>query len=252
MNKSIDLELCFIVHTRKYTDSKNIVTLLTQSQGLVSGVLRVSKRKKMILNPPVFCPIQVSWIGQSALKTITFWESTHTQFELLGSSLFCAIYMNEIINRLVHEEESHNDIFSIYSFALKQLSSSGGDRFEQEKILRVFELSMLRELGFELNLYVDVEGKKIVTNSLKYYSYDAQLGFSEIANDDSLLHVQKRPSSSHIGRHQAPHIFSGDDLFNITQGEWNEASLKAAKKLTRQALAPLLGSKPIKARELFS
>lgn len=267
MNKSIDLELCFLVHTRKYTDSKNIVTLLTQHQGLISGVLRVQKRKKMIINPPVFCPLHISWIGKSGLKTISYWESTNKPLNLLGSSLFCAIYINEIVARLLHEEESNSDMFTLYSSALHQLSRSDGKQLVQEKVLRVFELSMLRALGFEINLYTDVEGSKIDAKNVNYYVYDPQLGFTKASENQLASSTPINRASNTGSLEQAPilnrslparnnrqqtAIYYGPDLFNIVQGEWNEGSLKAAKRLTRLAFLPLLGGKPIKARELFT
>lgn len=252
MNKIIDLEKCFLVHTRKYTDSKNIVTLLTQDHGLVSGVLRVGKRKKIPVNLPPFCLVHASWMGKLELKTITFWESTSTVFNLSGPSLFCAMYINEIIVRLVHEGEHSRELFALYFLALEQLSHSDDSRFEQEKALREFELAMLAELGFAINLYGDVENKTIDSNTPCYYTYDPQAGFNKISIDklghegiDTLI-GQSEYSQSGVS------TFSGTDLFNIAQSNWNSKSLKSAKRLTRLALAPLLGGKPIKARELFS
>ena len=128
---------------------------------------------------------------------------------------------------------------------------------------------MLRALGFEINLYVDVEGRKIDAKNLNYYSYDAQAGFAKISKNElatcsplspplknDSLHkntAANGPSSRQLPQNarQEAAIYYGPDLFDIVQGDWSEASLKAAKRLTRQAFLPLLGGKPIKARELF-
>jgi DNA repair protein RecO (recombination protein O) len=50
-----------------------------------------------------------------------------------------------------------------------------------------------------------------------------------------------------------PHLRAvpGQWVINMLNEEWDPNSLKTAKWITRQALQPLLGNKPLKSRELF-
>jgi DNA repair protein RecO (recombination protein O) len=43
----------------------------------------------------------------------------------------------------------------------------------------------------------------------------------------------------------------GQDILAIDNDEWHVDSLKAAKKISRIAMRPIVGDKPIKSRELF-
>ena len=46
-------------------------------------------------------------------------------------------------------------------------------------------------------------------------------------------------------------VFDYAALIKMSQYEWTLESLHCAKRFTRMALSPLLGSKPLKSRELF-
>ena len=45
--------------------------------------------------------------------------------------------------------------------------------------------------------------------------------------------------------------FDGEVLFQIAAGQFEGEALRVAKRLTRSALAPLLGDRPLRSRELF-
>ena len=55
-----------------------------------------------------------------------------------------------------------------------------------------------------------------------------------------------------IDKHaQGSNRFSGKALLQVSNNIWTANSLQCAKRITRMALSPLLGRKPLKSRELF-
>ena len=239
MRNNVDLEPCFLLHSRKYTDSKNIVSLLTQNFGLVSAVFRVQKRKSVTQSLPPFTPFKISWFGKQTLKTVSDWEVESVMMNLHQNALFCGLYVNELIVRLVKEGEELVELFSAYSLAISQLSYDSLALHQLEAILRVFELNLLREIGLEISMTLDIKEQPIIDSDAVFYQYINEQGFQRIENT----------SLDPIYRRQA---FSGSQIANIARQNWTNDSLQAAKRLTRLVFAPLLGDKPIKARELFS
>jgi len=239
LSNNADLEPCFLLHSRKYTDSKNIISLLTQNFGLVSAVFRVQKRKSIIQAPPSFTLFKVSWFGKQSLKTVSDWEVESAIVNLHQKALFCGIYVNELIVRLVKEGEEVAELFSAYSSAISKLSHDSLALHQLEVVLRIFELNLLRELGLEINMTLDLDEQPIIDNDVVFYQYVNEQGFQRIKNV-SLDPIYTRQ------------IFSGSQITNIVRKNWTAGSLQAAKRLTRLVFAPLLGDKPIKARELFS
>jgi DNA repair protein RecO (recombination protein O) len=94
-----------------------------------------------------------------------------------------------------------------------------------EPALRCFELELLAELGYGLGLH------EAQFEPTSYYRYDGETG---------LL-----PSMEQTH-------YRGDVLNAIANNDYQERlTRQVAKRLTRQALQPLLGNKVLRTKELF-
>lgn len=237
MNNIIELEPCYLLHSRKYTDTKNIISVLSKNNGVVSAVIRIQKRKNIHQTPSCFTLLKINYFGKKPLKTISSWEFDTAPTDLKGKALFCGLYLNELLTRLLHEGEESKSIFILYEKAIKDLDNSHLSKELLEVSLRNFEFGFLRELGFGVNLYYDADDKHIENNN-SLYLYQEQAGFKEIGPQDNK-------------KYNAMKIFSGQDLYSIRENIWAEQSLLAAKRLSRLALYPLLGGKPLVSKELF-
>ena len=221
----------FLLHRRPYRETSYLADLFTLEAGKVSAVVkgvRGSKSdKKSLLQ--AFQPLLLSIKGKHQLKNLNQLESNGAMLPLAGKTMFSAMYINELLNRLLISDIPHQELFSLYQQSL-ELLAKGGDI---EPILRQFELGLLQELGYGLDLQHDYEsGAELEPTA--FYCFILEHG------------LQRCPIPLN-----SPNYFSGIALLKVSRLDWDKSSLQCAKYLTRLTLSPLLGDKPLKSRELF-
>ncbi|PCK08272.1 MAG: DNA repair protein RecO [Alteromonadaceae bacterium] len=229
-------ELAYILHSRKYNDSDVILELFSATYGRVTAVVNTSKQSFRYEAYQPFCPYSIAWSGRSNFKKIRYIDALSQSIPLQAQAIFCGMYLNELLLRLLYEQEPQDALVFYYQQTLLDFASLDGLSLgELEPILRRFELYLLDELGYGLYLSDDEDGNVLDGNSS--YQYVNQRGLVPLGSylpDDKQL------------------IFSGDVFKQIAARDFSDAKIKfAAKLLCRKALAALLGGKPIKARELF-
>ena len=229
----------FILHTRKYTDTRLLIELFTREQGRVSAVARLPK-KHARSDLQVCLPVNVILGGRSTLKTVMQLESAASSNTgaLSGKAVFYALYFNELIQRLLPEQVAHPAIFELYKASLDALITRLEDTVHSrdvEPILRLFELSLLQDLGFGMDFTRCADDQTpIVKQGL--YCVDVTRGFidSEKFSETNAVKV------------------TGETLLAIYDRDFNlKRTRQEAKKLCRVLLKPHLGSRPLKSRELF-
>jgi DNA repair protein RecO (recombination protein O) len=221
------LSAAYLVHTRPLGENSLIVELITETHGRIAAVANGAKRKnsaiRSILQP--FRPILVSWRGLGDLKTIVRIESPTLPLPLSSQYLYSGLYLNELILRLLAKEDPQPQIYSSYHATLIALSK----QLDIEQSLRLFEFCLLNELGHGFTLTLDHTGHSIQPDW--QYRYHPDLGLM-----------------SKVGGK-----FSGQHLLAIAKHDFcDKITRNQAKALTRQALAPLLGNKPLHSRQLFA
>lgn len=241
-------ERAYLLHQRKYTDSRIIVDVFSRESGVVSGVFRLPSKKNAVKNLPAFCPLFVECFGSGELKTFSHVEALENVATLVGDRLFAGIYLNEILLRLLPRAEANEDVFELYETALAELALLGVKSLERnpasselattsvfglEPILRKFELGLLEALGYGVSFEYDTEGQLILNNSDSWYCLQSDGGFSPIANARA-------------------NAFSGAHIRQIGQLAFFDKQVQiTAKRICRVLLAHRLGPKPLKSRELF-
>jgi DNA repair protein RecO (recombination protein O) len=234
----VSLQQAYVLHTRAYRDSSLLVELFSRDYGRVSmvakGVKRDGRRKPAgggqaaLLQP--FIPLLCSWSGRSALKTSTGCEARGVVHPLRGRRLYCGLYMNELLSRLLHHYDAHEALYDLYQDSLQGLAVES----EVDLVLRRFEFRLLEELGYGFDLTLEGLGGTALRED-GWYMFHQEYG---------LLAAESRPDAD------MPR-FSGADLLALAQGDFNTGARTTAKRLMRQALAAHLGDKPLKSRELF-
>ena len=86
-----------------------------------------------------FSPLLISFSGRHELKILSHAELSAKPLELLGSSMMCGFYLNELLVRLLQKGESNQELFELYLNTLEQLQQSG----QVECVLRLFEKRLL-------------------------------------------------------------------------------------------------------------
>jgi DNA repair protein RecO (recombination protein O) len=176
-----------------------------------------------------FQPLLISISGRHELRNLNQLESAGAMLNLTGHQLFCGMYMNELLNRLLPKEMAHPELYVVYQHSLNLLK--GG--CEIEPCLRQFELLLLEDLGYGIELNVEFENGKVVEPDVDYCLILEQ-------------GIQRLDAGS-----TGSNRFSGEALLQVSDNVWTASSLQCAKRITRISLAHLLGRKPLKSRELF-
>ena len=211
----------YLLHSRPYREKSRLTEWWTLEHGRISAVMRQNP-------PPLFQPCLMAWRGKKPLKTLQNHESVGLPYLLEGNATFAGFYLNELLVRLLADEESHSELFVLYTQILAQLNTTT----QLEPLLRRFELCLLTALGYAINFTQDILVKPLLP--LAYYQYQLERGFIEV--DDV----------SDGG-------WQGQYLLAIAAQDWTQAQTRqAAKYILRTALAAHLGNKPLKSRELMT
>lgn len=230
----LQLEKSFVLHTRPYRDTSMLVDFFTENQGYITAVARgVRKAKstlKGILQP--FTPLLINWYGKTELMTLRTAEINQAPFLLKQNNLLSGLYLNELILRVITRFDPHPVLYNAYHQAMGQLAQQQNP----EIILRNFELTLLEELGYGLQLDRIVATNQNVRSEI-YYDFSPHTGLIPLA-------VETASSLDSL--------FLGEYLLAIHERQFESKEiLKTAKRLLRRALIPLLANKAIVSRELF-
>lgn len=223
----VDLTPAFLIHRRAFKDSSLLLDFFTQEYGRIRLVGRGSRKSKTPLQ--MFQQLNISFSGRSELKTLTGWEVDDQPRNLLSETLILGMYANELIARLLQEQDPHPELFEVYKQFIRQLANL--EKQSHSWLLRIFENNLLSELGYGFDFKMDVNGNDIDEN--RYYDYQLQSGF--------LLNSTGKISGNTI------RLLSVEDVSKLPNAE----QLKLCRNLNRARLQPLLGDKPLQSRFLF-
>ncbi|MDI5936585.1 DNA repair protein RecO [Halomonas kalidii] len=218
-------EPAFLLHKRPYRETSALVELLTLAHGRVravaQGVQRPGSRSRSRLQP--FAPLHVTWVGEGELKRLRLMENHGAAALLAGEGLLCGLYANELLTRVLPVEFPVAEVFAFYAALREALPRPEG----RAAALRRLELSLLEALDATPR-FVEPDGRDLDPQCR--YRFDSA----------SRAFVPGEPG------------IDGRTLRLLAAGDWGEPGLAGpAKALTRAALAPLLGARPLRSRELM-
>ncbi|HEY9052432.1 MAG TPA: DNA repair protein RecO [Gammaproteobacteria bacterium] len=233
----VDVQPAYILHHYAYRDTSQIIELFTRDYGRLSVISRGTRSAKSKLKSilQVFRPLHVSWSGKGDLPSLTMAESAEARMpQLSGKALPSAFYLNELLMRLLHRHDVHDDIFNLYHHTLFTLAETD----QLEVTLRLFEKQLLNLLGFGINLDTDAEsGEPIVEDG--HYVYYIEHGPVALKSDE------QQQLAHHL-------VIKGRSLLSFDRDKLEtDAERKEVKSLMRLVLSYYLGEKPLKSRELF-
>ncbi|MGM0783923.1 MAG: DNA repair protein RecO [Pseudomonadota bacterium] len=218
-------EPAFLLHKRPYRETSALVDLVTLNHGRIravaQGVQRPGSRSRGRLQP--FAPLHVTWVGESELKRLRLMESGGAAAMLAGEGLLCGLYANELLTRALPLELPVAEVFAHYTALLDALPLPEA----RAPGLRRLEVALLEALD-AMPRFTDSQGSELDPQCR--YRFDAA-SHAFIVADPGL---------------------DGRTLRLLASGGWDEPGLAGpAKAVTRAALAPLLGSRPLRSRELM-
>jgi DNA repair protein RecO (recombination protein O) len=179
----------YILHSYAYRETSLILQAWTEKHGrfgiVAKGVRRPKSANRSLLVP--FQPLLLSWFGRGELKTLKVAEPAAPATPLAGESLMSAFYLNELLLKLTSREDPHEALFEAYDTAVTELRAISRDphpgplprereksdphpgplprereksdadagtlrRERVERVLRRFELRLLQELGYAVEM----------------------------------------------------------------------------------------------------
>lgn len=237
MNAKIDLQPAYVLHTQPFQNTSLLVDFFTIDYGRVRAVAKGARRSSSKIKPylQAFQPLLVGLSGRHELKNMVAVEGSINALTLIGARLFCGMYINELMVRLVQGNEPYPELYESYQQALVGLH---GDR-DVEQILRRFEFNLLNELGYGVDMDIDIQSGNRIEEG-KHYLFHPDRGFEAMEGVSS------------ASRNNA-NVFSGNDIFLIRDALSSTiAHPQASRRLARQALQFYLGDKPLMSRALFA
>ena len=234
MYKNLALEPSIVLHTRPFKETSLLVDLFTRNHGRISVIAKGAQRPKSkigIIKTPS-CLFFISCIGRGELKTLTHCEIKEYFFPI-AEAFNSVVYLNELLIKLLEKEDAHPEIFDHYLIVCGSLKSNKKEKLE--KNLRSFELTLLKEIGYGLNL--NFEGNSDI----------------EIKEDTSYKFVPSVGFLPQTKSESNKNNFSGRDILNLSTGNFSSPdTLLASKQIMRQAIDFHLGNKTLKIREYLS
>jgi DNA repair protein RecO (recombination protein O) len=245
-----DADRAFVLHTYPYLETSLIVEAFTATHGRVVLVAKGAKRPhaamRGMLNP--FQALRLNWFGRSEMKTLKAAEQERILPQLSGAGLLSAFYLNELLLKLTHREDPHEDLFDAYAdavYALTELPSGNKGVRAIATILRQFEVNLLRELGYALQLEEEADSHRPLDPD-RTYVYQTERGPVACV-------------AQHAANEPAPQTYnddglrlSGKTLLDMSANNYVDPQTQIqAKQLMRKIINHLLGDKILHTRQLM-
>ena len=239
----------YLLHQRPYQEKRALYYLFSQQHGVIHGI-----GKK---GAPLFMPLQLFATGKRDLKTFsqiniapfsfvaqpvsqgnddTVNVEIRHQENISGQHQYAALYLNEILWRLLPTEDPMPILWQHYQNSLNELKKPlTAD--ELRLCLRHFETYLFNELGFSLTLKYDSLENPIEPHCA--YRFLADVGLVPIIhtedNDTAITHT----------------VFSGSEILMMLEQGISNTTLNAWSRLHRQLIDHLLDYQPLQSRLLW-
>ncbi len=226
--------------------------LFTEGHGRVGAVARgvTSRGWQGLLEP--FTPLLVGWGGRGELKTLTTVDTGGAARPLRGEALACGFYLSELLLRLTRRDDPHPRTWYAYGRTLEALAEgvpgdagdgAGGGGSAGESAMRGFEVVLLRESGYGMELREDRHGAPIEPD--RVYRYRVEAGAEPVDGGGVADGVADSAAAYGVE-------VRGGTLLALAEGRLSgEGQLREARRLMRTVVHHHMGGRPLRSRELF-
>lgn len=165
----------YILNRRPFRDNSLLVDLITYGSGRITCVARVAKKRGKIMQGTLepFRLLRLDWIGKGDVQTLTLAEEKG-RHKIQVTSLCEALYLNELLLKLIPKHAPVEELFLCYKQSLHHLSDGTAS-------LTACELDILDVLGYSLAEAQNLSDISI--SSLQTYRYTASSGL--LLDDES-------------------------------------------------------------------
>ena len=243
----------YLLHQRPYQEKRALYYLFSQQHGVIHGI-----GKK---GAPLFMPLQLFATGKRDLKTfsqinIASPHTTQTSMakddsiatvldalpygNITGQHQYAALYLNEILWRLLSTEYPMPVLWLHYQDSLRQLRQPLSAN-ELRLCLRQFEQHLFNELGFTLMMTHDSIENIIEPDGSYHFLPD--VGLMLVLQSD----IQAERLENAVGQC----FFKGTDVIEMAQLGITDQTLNNWSKIHRHLIDHLLDYQPLQSRILW-
>ena len=227
-----DAQPAFVLHSYPFKETSLVVELFTRDFGRIAVVAKGARRPRSALRGVLlaFQPLLISWSGKGELHTLIRAEWHGAYHPLRGLALICGFYLNELILKLLPRHDPHEGLFGTYAATLDALQPAA----EPSVVLRGFEQSLLRELGYAITLDRDVESGRAIAAEQRYTYV-----------------VERGPVSAGAVEANGVELI-GQTLIDMQSGNYSSArTQQQSKALMRTLINHYLGEQVLHTRQLL-
>ncbi len=164
----------WVLHRRPWRESSLLIEFFSHQQGRVGLVAKGARSARSSwrgLAEP-FCPLNANWSRRGEMGTVIELEPAGSRLSLPGRALWCGLYANELILKLLVRDDPAPELFHAYTELLSHLAGNQA----LAPAVRRFELTLLGSLGVAPDFEHDAfDGKRIRPDGL--YHLDPEAGF---------------------------------------------------------------------------
>lgn len=228
----VERQAGWIIHRRPWRESSLLIEMFTPDHGRVGLVARGARSERSAwrgLSEP-FRPLEASWTRRGEMGTVSGLEQVGPACALSGRGLFCGLYANELVLRLIGRDDPHPEVHDAYGRLLGALAAA---REAQSLLLRRFELALLTGMGVAPDLDRDAaSGEPIRPDRL--YHLRPEIGLVAV----------ERPGRA---------VFAGTVIEALRRGDTDDReTARAMRELMRLLIDEQLDGRPLAARRLLS
>lgn len=235
----------YLLHHKAYKENRALYYFFTQSHGVVHGV----GKKGM----PLFAHLQLFASGKRSLKTMSQIQPLAPQTAITGQNLYAGFYLNELLWKLLADEDAMPILWDFYQKSLDSLREPL-DGVSLRLLLRYFEQALFTELGYAIALTTDNQDEPI----------EPALQYRFIPDEGFHVYIQPQYDGKHNDKNDvqasefaASSIFTGQSLLAIADylqdddQQIDQHTLQTWTRLHRRMTDHLLDYQPLQSRELW-
>ncbi len=179
----IERQPAFVLYERPYRETSALLEVLTRDHGRVGLVAKGLRSTRPRFGRGVVVPLQaleIDWHARGELGLLTGADPVGAPIPLSGEGLLSALYLNELLVRLLPRHDPHPELAARYATCLGELCVA--DTAAQAWALRRFERDLLGSLGVAPSFVHDAGGRPIEMD--RRYRIAAEAGAIAIGIDD--------------------------------------------------------------------
>lgn len=222
----------WVVHRRPWRESSLLIEFFAREHGRVGLVAKGARSARSDwrgLTEP-FTPLVASWSRRGEMGTLTGLESDGPRQVLSGRALWCGLYVNELLLRLLERDDPHPEVFDACGLVFDGLARG---EVPQSLLLRRFERALLEGMGVAPD-----------------FDFDAASG--EAISPEGLYHLQPEAGFVPVQR-PGRGVFRGSAVRALALGETDDReTAREMRELMRMLVDHHLAGRELASRRLLS